>query len=151
MKTHVAIKTALRWCLATTFAVAACGKLFGTDTAYMTPRLLDASAALYAPAMILERSAPWLEAIIALALFTGIGRAIATPLAVALTSAFVLFAALLPDGTRCHCFGLFGGFGSRPLHLAVTLAMLVSAIAVAWPTRRADRGGPTTPQRLLEA
>lgn len=126
----------LRLVVAATLAAAGLGKLFDDSIGFVAPQLLDPEHLLFPVAIAIERAMPLIELVVAGALVTGYGRLAAARILVVLTAGFTTYAVLLPDGARCHCFGLLGGFGNRALHLTVTVALLAAAVVLAIGVRR---------------
>lgn len=115
----------IRLVIAGTLTAAAVGKLLDPTSGLVTPRIVSPEHALHAPLAAIETMAPYLELLIAGSLLTGFGLAAGALAATALSLVFVAYAMLLPDGERCHCFGAFGGFGTRSVHLVVTVTLFV--------------------------
>lgn len=119
------IALALRIAVAGVLTAAAVGKLLDPTSGLVTPRIVSPEHVLHAPLSAIETMAPYLELLIAGSLLTGFGLTAGALAATALSLVFVTYAMLLPDGERCHCFGAFGGFGTRSAHLVVTVTLFV--------------------------
>ncbi|MFQ5472345.1 MAG: MauE/DoxX family redox-associated membrane protein [Dehalococcoidia bacterium] len=116
-------------------SVAGVGKLFDNDTT-LASLLADPAGVGFTVLSLGESAAPWIETIVGLALLIGWGTVGASSLAVLLSVMFVAYASLLPEGTRCDCFGLLGGFGSRAGHLAVVLGLAALSVLSLWAELR---------------
>ena len=89
----------------------------------VAPGIVSPEQVLHALLAAIETMAPYPGLLIAGSLLTGFGLAAGALAASALSLVFVAYAVLLPDGERCHCFGAFGGFGTRSVHLVVTVTL----------------------------
>lgn len=123
---------AVRVALAVTLATAAAGKLLDPTTGLVTPRIVAADHPLHALLTTVESMAPYLELLTSAALLTGFGLLAGSLASTCLCAVFVAYAVLLTDGDRCHCFGVFGGFGTRRSHLLVTASLLVLSVVLLW-------------------
>jgi hypothetical protein len=92
---------------------------------------------MFSPSGAWSRSVPWVELITGTAFIIGRGVHSARWIALGLCGTFATVLLVLPAGTQCNCFGLFGGLTHRWLHVAVVVAL---AFAV-WRSRR-ERGDP---------
>ena len=113
--------------LAVVFGSAGAGKLLDEGGVLISPIVWQQGHLFHEVSMILERSLPLLEIVVAFGLISGIGRDVAASSCVILSGIFVGYSRLVPDGMSCGCFGLLGGIESQ-WHLPIALVILVMSI-----------------------
>lgn len=112
------------------FLLAGLGKLIGERTVALAPMLLpELGGAWFTCATVFESALPGLEVVTGAALVLSVGRRVRNGLACGIAGAFVFVAASIPEGVRCGCFGVLGGFESRGAHRLAAGALLAAVIA----------------------
>jgi hypothetical protein len=136
----IAVAGLLRALVGAALLAAGAGKLLAPEGVRVAPVLLgSASGPSMLASTVVEDALPALEILAGLAIWTGIGRLARDLIAVILGAIFVAAALLVPEGVRCGCLGVFGGFEGRAAHVAASSGILAAATLLLALEIRAER------------
>lgn len=120
----------LRFSLVGLLVVAGVGKLLDARGAGVLANAMGDGFVTRVVWNAMEMAAPWIEVATALMLLGGKARGVGAILAIALGFGFGYVAVALPDGVKCRCLGIVGGFDDRVTHVAVAIVVVACGVVL---------------------